>query len=296
MAKQLSDNPAELIDKHVMVSVFTPTKLYESVIVSMEVNEFGNSVRGEQIKTNKKFCKLVTIESTITGILPGSYNLQRESWVNFIFMPFGQLIDIVEQNKDMDIGERIPGFPEKELGPSALVIYADTYKDVAKVASQIEAISEDFSVTIYATNTEYIQGNFSDTKRVLTTVTVVFIGIVAALFGMLYYLKNRSRKREIGILKAIGFTKSNITALSFVEMLKMALPAFIISIVMALAFVPLGANVSTAYINSGFFSITPLSILVGFLVCIVVVLLSGIFPAYNASKVDPIEAIRKNHK
>jgi len=148
----------------------------------------------------------------------------------------------------------------------------------------------------HATDIGTVQKDFSATKRVMTIVTAVFIGIIAVLFGILYYLKNRSRKKEIGILKAIGFTRGDIAALSSVEMLKLALPAFIIAIGLAWAFVPLGRRLYPGYINSDFFALTAISILVGFAVCVVVIVLSGIFPIYNASRIDPIEAIRKAHK
>jgi len=296
IASQLSTNPAELIDKRIEITCFVPVKLtsYQTIVNIGSVNETKSVER----EANGAFYKPITFESIVTGILPRSYSLQRISATNFMYMNANQLIDIIEQNKDMNIGERFPGLPEKELGPSALVVFANTYNDVSGVTSEIEKISEYFNVVNNAADVTTIQNDLSGTKNMLTTVTAVFIGIIAVTFGMLYYLKNRARKKEIGILKAIGFTKANIAALTSMEMVKMALPAFVISIGLAFLLAHFGNRLPYFYDFYGreYLSVTVSSVLVGFVVCFVVVILSGIFPIYSASRVDPIEAIRKAHK
>ena len=299
VALQLSANPAELIGKRIEVSCLVPVKLYETVIRTWEHDANGNPI-GDGIpwEVESPFYKYTTFESTVTGILPRSYNMQRVNNTSFIYMNYGQLINIIEQNKDMNIGERFPGFPEKELGPNSLVVFVDDYSDVARVTSEIEEVSEFFDVVNNAADVGTIKSNLMGTKNMLTIVTVVFIGVVAVTFSMLYYLKNRSRKKEIGILKAIGFTRSNIAGLTSLEMLKMALPAFVLSIGLAFLLAHFGNGLSYFADIHGrtYFSVSASSLLVGFLVCFVVVVLSGLFPIYSASKIDPIEAIRKINK
>jgi len=300
LASLLSANPAELIDKRIEVACYVPTILYSYIT---QVTYGGSGIVAETVEREADiaFCKLVTFESSITGILPRSYSLSRAQWglsTNYIFMNYSQFIDIIEQNKDWNIGARFPHLPEKELGPSALVVFVNTYEDVLAVTSEIEKISEYFYVANNVADVKAIQTDLTDTRNMLTVVTAVFIGIVAISFSMLYYLKNRARKKEIGILKAIGFTKANIAALISLEMLKMALPAFVLAVGLAFLLVFIGTKLPYSYdiYAREYLSITVSSILIGFLVCFVVVILSGIFPVYNASNTDPIEAIRKSQK
>lgn len=299
VASQLSTNPAELIGKQIEITCFVPVKLYEGTATTFENDEFGNPTGvTTKIDAEMYYYKLITFKSTISGILPRSYSMQRESGLNYIFMNYNQLMGIIEQYKDTNIGERFPGFPEKELGPNALLVFANSYSDVPSVTSEIENLSQFFLVANNAADIKAIQNDLASTKNMLTVVTTVFICVVVVAFGMLYYLKNRARKKEIGILKAIGFTRANITTLTSVEMLKMALPAFAISVVLAFILAYFGNRLSYFSNINGqeYLSVSVSSVLVGLLVCIAVVILSGLLPIYSASKIDPIEAIRKTHK
>ena len=284
LADKLSNNPSELIDKTIEITCFVPTKVSDSTAINW---------KGETEEVTLVFYKLATIRSTITGIMSDSYspwNYSKTEESDIVLMNYNQLIDVVNQNKDLNLEEN-----QKELGPSALVIFANSYTDIPDVASKFEDISASFNVVHHATNTRDIIESNANTKSVLLVATTVFIVIIAVLFSILYYLKNRARKMEFGILKAIGLTKSNIMALTSVEMLKLSLPAFVISIVFSIILMVLGNNSSlfTTSISTSPFSITLYSVLVGFLVCVVLVVLSGIFSVYNTSRVEPIDAIRK---
>jgi len=261
------------------ISCFVPTKLFDSVVQK----------DGATMQANNSFCKLITIEGTISGVLYSNYSLQRAYGNNFIFMNYNQLLHIINENKDLEIEERFPGFPERELGPSAMVVFADTYEDVSEVTSSIKTISASFNIVSHLSDIAIIKNSFSATKRTMAIATTVFVCIVIILFGLLYFQKNHSRKKEFGILKAIGLTKNNIAVLTFVEMLKLTVPAFIAAVALSI----LLSSFMNGLLWYDVFSISTMSGLLGFLVCISVVVLSGMIPAYAASRVDPIEAIRK---
>ena len=284
LASKLSDNPSELVGKTIEISCFVPTKISDSVAIT------GS---GEEETVNLVFYKLINVRSIVTGILSGSYspwNFSRIDESDLMFMDYDQLINIIDDNKDTDFEGN-----QKELGPSALVVFANEYTNVQTVASQLENNSPSFSVVHHATDVQTVLAHNSSIRSTLITITIAFIGIIAILFGVLYYLKNRARKKEYGILKAIGFTKSNIMALTSTEMLMLALPAFVISILLSIVLMLL-ANRSGMFATSTSvnpFSITFVSILVGFLTCVVLVVISGVFSVYNTSKTEPMEAIRK---
>jgi len=284
-ANQLYHNPAELIGKHMEITCFVPVKLYETAIIG----------GGERTPVSGTIHKLVTFECTITGVLSDSYTLRRSiASMEFVtgFINYDKFIDIINQNMDMNIGEAYPGFPEQALGPSALVVFANSYTNVSAVTSKVKAISSSFSVGNNIGNSPNIQENLSNAKSLLMIITIVFIAIIAIVFGILYYLKNRSRKKEFGILKAIGFTKPNIVMLTTAEMLRVAFPAFIVSIILSFALM----NLVNWQLETSFLAITLSSILVGFAICIATAVLAGLLPVYNASKVDPVKAIRGTHK
>jgi len=280
LANKLSDNPKELIDKTIEIVCFVPIKVVETDQTIVD----NDGTRQRLI--DRAYYKLVAIESTVTGILSSSYNSKRTRELDLILMNYEQLSGIIDANKDMHFEEN-----QKELGPSSLVVFVDLYTNVSIVTSQIKNVSASFSVLNNIGTGPIIIGNeLAIIRAILLAITIAFVGIIAVMFSMLYHLKNRSRKKEFGILKAIGFTKSNITALTAAEMLKVALPAYVVATIASIIVTVLGNNLSS---GRGIFSITFLSVLVGFVVCVVVVVTAGMFPVRSAINVDPIDAIRK---
>lgn len=104
------------------------------------------------------------------------------------------------------------------------------------------------------------------------------------------------RKREIGILKSLGFTRTQIMELFLAETFSICLIAFIIGVILGLFL----ANNVFNYIGEGgknnlFFGVMrtpPVVIFAAFIIVFVVGILAGTLPAYRAAKLSPIEALR----
>jgi putative ABC transport system permease protein len=96
------------------------------------------------------------------------------------------------------------------------------------------------------------------------------------------------RTREIGIRKAIGATPKKIRLQFLIE-------AILICIMGGAAGVILGltvGNVIANIIEAGNFVAPWEWVIMGFIVCLIVGLISGYYPAYKASRLDPIDALR----
>lgn len=120
----------------------------------------------------------------------------------------------------------------------------------------------------------------------------IFIGIIT-LLGAAIGLMNimlvsvSERTREIGIRKAIGANHKTIRNQFLVEALVICQFGGLAGILLAI----IAGNIFSYFMGGGF--IMPwLWTLVGFSICMIVGLISGIYPAMKASRLDPIESLR----
>ena len=124
------------------------------------------------------------------------------------------------------------------------------------------------------------------------TIAATLIGIIT-LFGAAIGLMNimlvsvTERTKEIGTRKALGATASIIRNQFLIEAIVICQLGGIAGIILGVAV----GNITSVF-TGGSFIIPWLWILSGLALCILVGLVSGIFPAAKAAKLDPIEALR----
>jgi len=116
---------------------------------------------------------------------------------------------------------------------------------------------------------------------------ITLLGASIALMNIMM-VSVTERTREIGVRKALGATPQRIRQQFLME-------AIVICQIGGLAGVLLGmgiGNVVASFMEVGQFIVPWLWILSALLICIGVGIFSGYYPAYKASKLDPIESLR----
>lgn len=121
------------------------------------------------------------------------------------------------------------------------------------------------------------------------TIIIAMLTLLGASIGLMNIMlvSVTERTREIGIRKALGATKNNIRFQFLVEAVVICLLGGIAGIFLGIL---MGFGVSL--LVGGNFFIPWNWIALGFTVCIVVGLGSGLYPAIKAARLDPIEALR----
>src|SRR5690606_16957659 len=118
-----------------------------------------------------------------------------------------------------------------------------------------------------------------------------FITLLGASIGLMNIMmvSVTERTREIGIRKALGATPLRIRQQFLIEAIMICLIGGLGGIFLGII---IGNLISTLITQGGGLVIPWVWIIVGLVVCILVGLTSGYFPAYKASKLDPIESLR----
>lgn len=123
----------------------------------------------------------------------------------------------------------------------------------------------------------------------MATVIIALLTLLGAAIGLMNIMlvSVTERTREIGVRKALGATRKNILFQFLIEAVVICLIGGFIGVLMGIF---LGLLVTV--LIKGSFVIPWAWILLGLIVCIVVGIVSGLYPAMKASHLDPIESLR----
>ncbi|KPM49291.1 ABC transporter permease [Jiulongibacter sediminis] len=134
--------------------------------------------------------------------------------------------------------------------------------------------------------TEEVTGAMQMGGLVIAVITL--LGASIALMNIMM-VSVTERTREIGVRKALGASPSKIRLQFLIEAIVICLLGGAAGVLLGI----IGGNtVSSLMFDQSSFIIPWDWIIVGLIVCISVGLLSGFYPAYKASKLDPIESLR----
>lgn len=118
---------------------------------------------------------------------------------------------------------------------------------------------------------------------------IAMITLLGALVGLLNIMlvSVTERTKEIGVRKAIGATRRSIALQFLIEAILICQLGGIVGVILGM----LVGNVVTVLVG-GSFVIPWLWIFVAFIICFIVGVGSGFYPAMKAAKLDPVESLR----
>jgi putative ABC transport system permease protein len=124
----------------------------------------------------------------------------------------------------------------------------------------------------------------------------VGISIIVLLIGSLIVFTNmmasvNERKREIGIFRAIGFRKSHVVRIIFLEALIVGLIAGMMGYLLGLGVSQIVGPMVTG-MKGGKLFIDPILAAGAIILSALIGILSSAYPAIHASKMDPTTALR----
>jgi len=218
-----------------------------------------------------------------------------EAWLSLYdaYMPATHSKSNLENNLDL------LGLVSKDR-PSAIHIYADSFENKDMISEMISDYNDTKEKEDQIEYTDFVALLMSSIATVINAISYVLIAFVSIslivssiMIGIITYISVLERTKEIGILRAIGASKKDVSrvfnAESFIEGLIAGLLGIGITL---LLIIPINAVIRYFTEIPTLGAELPLG---GYLLILVSVLLSyvaGLIPSRLASKKDPVEALR----
>jgi len=134
---------------------------------------------------------------------------------------------------------------------------------------------------------EFLKEN--TTKLRAAAIAIGLMTLLGAAIGLMNIMlvSVTERTKEIGIIKALGATRRNILIQFLIEAVLICLIGGVLGVALA---IPLG-NIVTVLMGGPY--IIPWAwIILGLVVCTIVGIVAGLYPAVKASALDPVESLR----
>ena len=188
--------------------------------------------------------------------------------------------------------------------PSAINIYAKDFES----KDEIKNIIENYNQRQEKNNHEENVINYNDIVGMLMSsvtsivdmISYVLIGFVSIslvvssiMIGIITYISVLERTKEIGILRAIGASKKDVSRVFNAETLIIGLTAGVIGIVVTLILnIPINMIIESLAGVSGLSKLPVVGALILILISVILTMIAGLIPSRLASKKDPVESLR----
>ena len=185
--------------------------------------------------------------------------------------------------------------------PSSINIYVDSFEDKNAINDAIDDYNETAKEKDKITYTDYVGLMMNSVTTIINVITYVLIAFVAVslvvssiMIGIITYISVLERTKEIGILRAMGASKRNVSNVFNAETGIIGLLAGLIGVgVTVLLNIPINSVLHYFMGTDEVSAVLPVgNAIVLVILSVVLTLIGGLIPSRGAAKRDPATALR----
>ncbi len=185
--------------------------------------------------------------------------------------------------------------------PSSISIYAKNFEDKQRISDLISeynaAQTDDNNKISY---TDYVGMLFSSITKIIESISYVLVFFVSIslvvssiMIGIITYISVLERTKEIGILRAMGASKRDISRVFNAETLIVGFVSGMIGIIVTVILnIPIGIIIKYLSDISGIAKLPIVGAIILVVISMALTLIAGLIPSRIAAKKDPVEALR----
>ncbi len=232
-------------------------------------------------------------------------NEQRIAMSQLSSEDIAKMMETYTNNKDASYEKNLQKLEAIDVNqPTSISIYPKNFEAKDKIADAIEKYNQkqreqgkEENVINY---TDMIGIMMKSVSQIIDTISYVLIAFVAIslivssiMIGIITYISVLERTKEIGILRAIGASKKDISRVFNAETFIVGFISGILGIgITVLLTIPINAvihQLAGVTVNT---MVPPIAGIILVIVSMLLTMLAGLIPAKMASKRDPVEALR----
>ena len=244
---------------------------YNKKLIQKVIQEINNSQivkdqlnnKNINILTNEKFDNLTTYEDVLNQL--NVYDFDNTSSVNLYMKDFESKKSVVKLINEYNKKQRENNLEEN------VIHYTDL------VGTMIGSVSSIVNTISY----------------VLIAFVTISLVVSSIMIGIITYISVIERTKEIGILRAIGASKKDISRVFNAETIIIGFTSGLFGIIITILLnIPINIIIKNITNISNISKLPIIGGIVLIIISIILTLIGGLIPAKIASKKDPVEALR----
>lgn len=185
--------------------------------------------------------------------------------------------------------------------PSSISIYTDSFENKESISDCIEDYNSTASEENKISYTDYIGILLSSVTTIINVISYVLIAFVAVslivssiMIGIITFISVMERTKEIGILRAIGASKHNISQVFNAETFIIGLCSGLLGVgISLLLLIPINAIIHSILDSNTVNASLPIpAAIILIILSMILTIIGGFVPSKKAAKKDPVTALR----
>lgn len=293
----------------IMMGVLTPEQLTQ-LQSGADVNSLLTDAQKAQMSAQIAASLTAEQNAELSTMMNGMADPTKMYTIFMQVLTTDQLRQLMDMTKEPETTDATYDGNLKLLGvaelsePSSMKIYATDFESKEKITQLIEKYNDskivDDNQADVINYTDYVGLMMSSVSDIINSISYILIAFVAIslivssiMIGIITYISVLERTKEIGILRAMGASKRDISNVFNAETLIVGFSAGVIGIAVTLLLnIPINIIIEniTGIANVALLPWQGGVILV--VISMLLTLIAGLVPAGVAAKKDPVEALR----
>ena len=306
-------NPEFVIDESNPSAIITEelkTTVIDSYLKSAPIIKTSDTMAKVMTETAMKktiLSKIGELTSNISKSFASSFNVDQDKiasafTLNFSKDELARVVNSMMNKKESTQRTNLIllGYQDKEE-PTYILFYFNSFEGKEHFLSFIDtynkSVDEDKEIN-YSDTTGILMSSVKTIVNAVSYVLIAFVSISlvvsSIMIGVITYISVYERTKEIGILRAIGASKGNISSIFNAETFIIGFLSGLFGIGISYSLIPIINTILHKYTGNIPLSATLNLDHAGILIVlsIILTLIGGLIPASSASKKDPVEALR----